>query len=84
MTQIVKKVSQAKRKDPLIDLASLAIVGRQASIAARKKALENGVGFTYAQQGVMKRRHPDGSTEIIRDLADNHDFPTLEQDLCRD
>lgn len=84
MTQVVKKVSQVKRKDPLIDLASLAIVGRQASIAARKKALENGVGYTFAQQGMMKRRHPDGSTEIVRNLADNSDFPTLEQDLCRD
>lgn len=84
MTQIVKKVSQAKRKDPLIDFASLATVGRQASKAARERALENGVSFTFAQQGVIKRRHPDGSTEIVRRMTDNNDFPTLEQDLCRD
>jgi hypothetical protein len=84
MSAVVKKVSQAKRKDPLIDFASLTTVGRQASKAARERALENGVSFTFAQHGMIKRRHPDGRTEIIRPMANNNDFPTLEQDLCRD
>ncbi|EGM78485.1 hypothetical protein Rhein_1470 [Rheinheimera sp. A13L] len=84
MSMAVKKVSQAKRKDPLIDFASLATVGRQASKAARERALENGVSFTFAQHGMIKRRHPDGRTEIIRPMANTNDFPTLEQDLCRD
>ncbi len=84
MPQPVKKVAQTKRKDPLIDFASLATVGRQASKAARERALENGVSFTFAQHGLIKRRHPDGRTEILRPIANTDDFPTLEQELCRD
>lgn len=84
MAQQVKKVSQAKRKDPLTDLASLTSIGKSASRLARAKALENGVCFTFAQQGVIKRRYPDGRVEIVRTMEHFVDFPTLEQDLCRD
>ncbi len=84
MTQVIRKVSQVKRKDPLNDLATLAALGRQASRAAREKALQHGVSFTFAKNGVIQRRHPDGSTEIVRRIEGSNDFPTLEQDLCRD
>jgi hypothetical protein len=84
MTQLVRKVTQTKRKDPLNDLATLASIGRQASRSAREKALRQGVSFTFAKDGVMQRRNPDGTTHVIGELSDSRDFPTLEQDLCRD
>jgi len=84
MTQVVRKVSQAKRKDPLNDLATLAALGRQASRAAREKALQQGGSFTFAKHGVMKRRHPDGSTENVRFIEGWNSFPTLMQDLSCD
>ena len=40
MNTVVKKVSQAKPKNPLVDFARLAAVGRQASKAARERVLE--------------------------------------------
>lgn len=39
MAQQVKKVSQAKRKDPLTDLACLTSIGKTASQLARATAL---------------------------------------------
>lgn len=84
MTQVVRKVSQVKRKDPLNDLATLAALGRQASRAAREKALQQGVSFTFAKNGVIQRRHPDGSREIVRCIEGWNNFPTLMQDLSRD
>ncbi|HAT41080.1 MAG TPA: hypothetical protein DCS87_05050 [Rheinheimera sp.] len=84
MTTHVKKISLAKRKDPLTDFANLAAIGRQASKAAREKAKAKGISFTFAHEGFIKRQHPDGKIETVRALAQQDSFPTLEQDLCRD
>ena len=83
MTQSLKKVSVVKRKDPLNDFATLTKVGRQASRSAQKKALNQGVGYTYAKAGRVMKRHPDGSDEFIRMIDGYDDFPTLEEDLCQ-
>ena len=84
MGQLVRKVSVAKRQDPLIDFTTLAKFGRHASRSAREKALSQGVGFTYAKGGRIMKRNPDGTEQLIRVMDDMNDFPTLQADLCQD
>jgi len=84
MIKSIKKVSVTKRKDPLIDFNTLMTIGRHASRSAREKALSHGVSFTYAKDGRIMRRFPDGSEQFVRVLSDATAFPSLEADLCRD
>lgn len=81
MPPLVRKVSVAKRKDPLNDLTTLAKIARHASRSAQEKALSQGVSFTYARNGRIMKRNPDGSEQFIRAIDNMDDFPTIEDDL---
>lgn len=84
MKSSVKKVSKSTRVSPLEDLASLASAGRAATRAARLRAKLAGVSFTYAKNGRVYKRNPDGSDVCIRVVQDIRDLPSLESDLCPD
>ncbi|WP_340677298.1 hypothetical protein [Paraglaciecola sp.] len=83
MTQQLTKVYLAKRKNPLDDFETLMEIGLQASRSARATALSNGVSFTFAQAGRVMKRNPDGSTQVIREMENVDNFPSLEADLCQ-
>lgn len=83
MAKKITKIYVAKRKNPLDDFETLTGIGLQASRSARAAALNNGVGYTFAQAGRVMKRLPDGSTQVIREMDNIEDFPSLEADLCQ-
>ncbi|WAJ70124.1 hypothetical protein [Catenovulum adriaticum] len=83
MAQPIKRVTITKRKEPLTDFATLAIVGRHAARSARAKAIENGVGYTFAKEGRIMKKNADGSTQVVKIMDDFDDFPSLEDELCQ-
>lgn len=83
MTKSVKKVSVVKRQDPLNDFVTLTKIGLNASRTARKQASLRGVSYTYAKNGKILKRNPDGSEQLIRERNDIDNFPPLESDLCQ-
>lgn len=79
----VQRISQAKRKDPLIDLKALNYIAKLATKTARKRAVKSGASYTIAQHGKVYRVHPDGKKELVRDLLLDKEFPRIEDDLCQ-
>ena len=77
----LRQVREPKRKDPLIDIASLSDLGKAASKRAQKAALEQGVDIVLGVEGKVVRLKADGSKEVIGEL-NNDNFPSLEEDLC--
>jgi len=79
----IQRISQAKRKDPLIDLKALNDIAKLATKTARNRAVKNGTSYTIAQHGKVYRVHPNGDKELVRNVALNGEFTRIEDDLCQ-
>ncbi|NNG42668.1 hypothetical protein HJP15_06980 [Pseudoalteromonas sp. NEC-BIFX-2020_002] len=79
----IKRISQAPRKDPLIDLKTLSTTAKSATVRAKLRAKMNRATITIAKNGYIVKVSPDGQETRVKSLTAIHNFPSLVDDLCQ-